>query len=312
MMAMHHIHMTNDETSASQRRLASTDLNLLVALEAVLEEVSVTRAAQRVGLSQPAMSHALARARRIFGDQLLVRVGGRSVLTPRARRLRGPLRDVLRRTERLFLEGDFDPSTTERTITIAMSPSTAMVLGRRLTRLLAREAPGARLRALTMQRLDDDLFISAEADVMLMTESFDTAHPRERLYPDEWVVIGGEPGLSDGRALELLAEREHVVHEPLLERAPYQALRRAGVGWTAAIRLQDPLLVPRFVAGTPRVGVHRRSVLDSVESWGVWEAAFPVEAGPLGMDMIWNPWGQEDAFRSWLRGLLERSAPPAA
>lgn len=307
MIVMHSIQMMNNK---SDLKLASVDLNLLVAVEAILDEVSVTRAAERVGLSQPAMSHALARARKVFGDQLLVRTGARSALTPRAQRLRGPLRDVLRRTERLFREGDFDPTAAQRAVTIAMTPSTAMVLGRRLARLLAREAPGIRLHALTTQRLHDDLFLGADADVMLMTESFDTVHPRERLYADEWVVIAGEPGISDGSALELLEEREHVVHEPLLERAPYQALRRAGVEWSTAVWLHDPFLVPRFVAGTPRVGVHRRSVLDAVDSWGVWEAAFPVDAGPLGMDMIWNPWGQEDAFRSWLRSLLERSVPP--
>ena len=102
--------------------LRSVDLNLLVALEALLSERHVTRAAERVGLSQPAMSNARGRLRGMCGDELLVRTATGMQATPRAVELAEPLRQVLRQVERV-LESDagFDPESSERTFTIRMS-----------------------------------------------------------------------------------------------------------------------------------------------------------------------------------------------
>jgi DNA-binding transcriptional LysR family regulator len=88
------------------------DLNLLVALDALLLEANVSRAAMRIGLSQPAASHALQRLRDIFGDPLLVRVGARMELTPRAQALRGP--QALDQVRGLFIPDDFDATSSER------------------------------------------------------------------------------------------------------------------------------------------------------------------------------------------------------
>src|SRR6059058_1887219 len=83
--------------------LNSLDLNLLVALDALLREASVSRAAMRIGLSQPAASHALQRLRDLLGDPLLVRTGARMELTPRAQTLRGPLAQALDQIRGLFV-----------------------------------------------------------------------------------------------------------------------------------------------------------------------------------------------------------------
>src|SRR6478672_8463875 len=91
------------------------DLNLLRALEAILEEQSVTKAAARLGLSQPAMSASLGKLRRHFGDELLTRVGNAYEPTPLAKELLEPTRTALRATDRVFVrEGEFDPRTSAR------------------------------------------------------------------------------------------------------------------------------------------------------------------------------------------------------
>src|ERR1700756_5050152 len=90
--------------------LRALDLNLLVALESLLEEASVGRAADRVALSQPAMSHALKRLRLLLGDPLLVRVGPRMQLTTRGEALRDPVKDVLSRVRDLLVMGAFTSS----------------------------------------------------------------------------------------------------------------------------------------------------------------------------------------------------------
>ena len=94
--------------------LAELDLNLLVALDALLREANVSRAAMRIGLSQPAASHALQRLREVLGDPLLVRTGARMELTPRAQGLRGPLAQALDQVRGLFIADDFDAASSER------------------------------------------------------------------------------------------------------------------------------------------------------------------------------------------------------
>src|SRR5215210_7835459 len=100
--------------------LNSLDLNLLVALDALLKETSVSRAAMRIGLSQPAASHALQRLRDLIGDPLLVRNGARMELTPRAIALRAPLTQALDQIRGLFTADDFDAARSERHFRLMM------------------------------------------------------------------------------------------------------------------------------------------------------------------------------------------------
>src|ERR1700761_5510596 len=106
--------------SIHSMNLNSLDLNLLVALEALLKEASVSRAAMRIGLSQPAASHALQRLRDAIGDPLLVRTGPRMELTPRAQALRGPLAQTLDQIRGLFIPDDFDALRSERRFRLMM------------------------------------------------------------------------------------------------------------------------------------------------------------------------------------------------
>src|SRR2546429_1431532 len=100
--------------------LNSLDLNLLVALDALLREASVSRAAMRIGLSQPAASHALQRLRELIGDPLLVRTGARMELTLRAQGLRGPLTQSLEQERGLFTRDEFDAARSERHFRLMM------------------------------------------------------------------------------------------------------------------------------------------------------------------------------------------------
>src|ERR1700760_2312771 len=100
--------------------LSSLALNLLVALDALLREANVSRAAMRIGLSQPAASHALQRLREVLGDPLLVRTGARMELTPRAQALRGPLAQALDQVRGLFIPDEFDAANSERQFRLMM------------------------------------------------------------------------------------------------------------------------------------------------------------------------------------------------
>lgn len=125
--------------------LASLDLNLLVALDALLLEASVSRAAMRIGLSQPATSHALQRLRDVLRDPLLVRVGSRMELTPRAQALRGPLAQALEQVRGLFVPDDFDAARSERRFRLMMPDLAVELLVPPLMEKITALAPNLRL-----------------------------------------------------------------------------------------------------------------------------------------------------------------------
>lgn len=126
--------------------LGGTDLNLLLPLKVLLEEGNVTRAGQRLNLSQPAMSAILARLRRRFDDELLVRAGREYELTPFARDLLPAAQHAVRlATVALELEDEFDPSTADRSFRLVMSDYAIAVIHEPLVRMVEAEAPGVRL-----------------------------------------------------------------------------------------------------------------------------------------------------------------------
>ena len=297
---------------AELARLASVDLNLLVPLLALLEEGSVTRAAGKVGLSQPAMSHALTRIRKLMGDELLVRQGRGMVLTPRAVELLPALRQALHQTARLVHAVPFDPAVDRRLITVAMTNSTAFVIGSTLSRLLAERAPNTVLRLRTTSVATMAVFAEDAADVVLLPEAFASPYPRERLYDDRWVVVTSWDSPREADALQLLEAVPHVVVDASLEnQRPYEVLTERKVPYTVRQRVSDYLFIPHLIAQAGGVAVHRYQVgleFDGRFDLRMEEFPFPIQT--LGIDMVWNPWLAEDPFKDWLRGILIEAAEP--
>ncbi|GAA1635227.1 LysR family transcriptional regulator [Georgenia ruanii] len=291
-------------------RLASVDLNLLVPLLALLEERSVTRAAAKVGLSQPAMSHALRRMRRLLGDELVVRQGSGMSLTPRGVELIVPLRRALHQTARVVGSAPFDPAVDRRVITVAMTSSTALVIGSTLARLLAERAPHAVLRMRIAPMPSSTMFTEDGVDVMLMSEAFTLPHPRERLYDDRWVVITNSRAPKAAGPAELLATLPHVTFDSSPQRyRPYEVLDAEGLAYTVRQYVSDSLLIPQLIAGAGGVAVHRYRVTTAMSAYldlRIEEFPFPIQR--LGTDMVWNPWLADDEFKSWLRGIFVEAA----
>ncbi|WP_040801113.1 LysR family transcriptional regulator [Nocardia higoensis] len=298
-------------TGSGLDRLASVNLNLLVPLLAVLEERSVTRAAERVGLSQPAMSHALGRMRRLFGDDLLVRQGSSVTLTPRALQLIAPLRTVLRQTADVVNFPGFDPATDRRVITVAMTTSTAFVLGPRLARLVAERAPHATLRLRTITVPTESTFTENGVDVVLVSEAFASPHPRERLYDDRCVVVASADSAPEASALDLITTLAHVVVDSERRVFPYGVLDEKGVSYRVGRLISDFLLVPYLVAQAGGVALLRYRVADAMRALvdlRIEEFPFPIPA--LGIDMVWNPHLGDAHFIAWLRQVLFDAARP--
>ena len=126
--------------------IRTKNLNLIPVLQALLKEVSVAKAANEIGLSQPAMSGALARLRILLNDPLLVRVGRTMRLTPRALRMRKQLDEVCAQIELFFQPEHFDPATAQHNFVIAAPDYNALLLSGALITRLRTEAPGIQLR----------------------------------------------------------------------------------------------------------------------------------------------------------------------
>ncbi|WP_424534464.1 LysR family transcriptional regulator [Sphaerisporangium viridialbum] len=292
-------------TGSALDRLASVNLNLLVPLLALLEERSVTRAAERVGLSQPAMSHALTRMRRLLGDDLVVRQGAGVTLTPRAQELIAPLRSALQQTARIVNFPCFDPATDQRVITIAMTNSTAFVVGPQLTRLIAERAPRATLRLRTITVPTEATFTDKGVDVVLLSEGHFSPYPRERLYNDRCVVVASPDTPPDANALDLLTTQPHIVVDTDRRVFPYSVLEERGIPYRVGQLISDFLLVPFLVARAGGVALLRYQVAAAMRTLAdlrIEEFPFPLPG--LGIDMVWNPRLADQYFIEWLRALL--------
>jgi DNA-binding transcriptional LysR family regulator len=167
------------------------DLNLIRALDALLREGGVSRAAVRLGLSQPAMSHALRRLRAALGDPLLVRVGGRMELTARALSLREPVSQALAGARRLLEPLDFDPATSQRRFLVMMPDLVASLIAPALTERVTREAPNVCVEISPWRSaalMTDEFVRSVDAIVTNRADAF-PGFRRQTLYRDSDVVV---------------------------------------------------------------------------------------------------------------------------
>ncbi|MFF2324811.1 MULTISPECIES: LysR family transcriptional regulator [unclassified Streptomyces] len=297
-------------TGSGLDRLASVNLNLLVPLLAVLEERSVTKAAERVGLSQPAMSHALTRMRRLLGDDLVVRQGAGVTLTPRALELIAPLRSALQQTAQIVNFPVFDPAKDQRVVTVAMTNSTAFVVGPRLMRLVAERAPHVTLRVRTITVPNEATFTDKGVDVALISEGHFSPYPRERLYNDRCVVVASPDSPPEAGALDLLTTQPHIVVDTDRRVFPYPVLEEQGIPYRVGLWISDFLLVPFLVARASGVALLRHQVAATMRTLAdlrIEEFPFPLPG--LGIDMVWNPRLSDHHFIEWLRALLFDAAP---
>jgi DNA-binding transcriptional LysR family regulator len=291
--------------------LESSDLSALATLDALLQESSVSRAARRLGLSTPAVSHALARLRERFDDPLLVRAGKSMVLTPRAEVLRPQVRDAIAVASRVFeASGEMEPSELERTFTLSTTDYVLSVFGRALDERVRREAPGVRLRFLPnalddadrLRRGDSDLAVGIYGDLPpeLKTRTLFT----ERLV---CVVRKGHPTVKKRLTLREFVKLEHVqvaprgrpggyVDELLEARGLERRVARAVPFFHTALEMaatSDYVLTI-----SERIAKATSAALGLV----VHEPPLPLE--PFALSMVWHPRFDGDQAHKWLRQQL--------
>ena len=205
--------------------LTGVDLNLLVALDALLAERSVTRAADRLGLSQPGMSNTLARLRKLVGDPLLVRQGLTLVPTPRAESLRQPIQEALSLIQQALDDRPgFDPARDHATFTVSCSDYSLLMLIGPLVRRLAAAAPGLTIQVLPRASDPVRLLRDGEADLVIEPAEImpDNALASRRLFADRWVccVWAGTTEVGDLMSMETYLRLGHLVYSAVRRRWP--------------------------------------------------------------------------------------------
>lgn len=296
--------------------LRNLDLNLLLSLDALLKERNVTRAAERLGLSQPAVSAALARLRRHFDDELLQRTGNRYVLTPLAEQLVDRTDAAMTGVRRVFdAAPDFDPGTARREFTLMVSDYAAAVLGDELATTVAREAPGVRLRLLqhSTYAVDHARETLRTVDGLVLPHGFLADIPSVDLYEDRWVCIVAEDNatVGDNLTLEDLARLPWVFtyHQPTAFTPAAQQMRVLGIEADVHIVVESFLAVPFLVAGTGRVALlQERLARRLAPAARVRVLPCPWEVVPLKEALWWHPSLRGDPAHTWLRGALRRAS----
>jgi DNA-binding transcriptional LysR family regulator len=287
------------------------DLNLLVVFDAVAHERNLTRAGLRLGMSQPAVSHALAHLRLILEDELFIRTPEGMMPTARAERMAGPARKALRDLRVALGSIEFDASHSSRRFTIAASDYAAHAVIPAFARRLAIHAPSVVLDVrpigsrLVLDQLD-------EGSVELALNTLIDGGDRFKcvgLLDDEYVaILSGENPASDEEALsiECFAGLPHIAIGSGFEDLSFIDAALADRGLARAVSATVPLhsLIMMLIGSGALAVVPRRIAADVTAVLPLIMRPLPFPSSRLALSMIWHRRFDDDPAHRWLRGML--------
>lgn len=303
------------------RDIKSLDLNLLKALDALLDEGSVTRAATRLGLTQPAVSGMLTRLRDSFDDPLFVRGQRGIVPTPRAQELAQPLREVLAEIQALLQPASFDPASADYTLTLAATDYALQTVVVPFVAELSRRAPGIRV---AVRPVDNDqaqsLMARGQLDLALLTP--DTTAPdlhMRPLFQESYACAlrAGHPACAAGAlTLDRFCDLGHALVSYSGERfwgVTDEALARIGRSRRVALSVTSFLVLIEILRTTDLITVAPSRLM--ARAAGLTLMAPPVDIPGFTKVAAWHDRTHRDPGQRWVRALLfetcARTDPPA-
>jgi len=289
--------------------MARLELNLLVALDALLTERSVTRAAEKLQLSQPALSASLARLRVHFSDPLLIREGNTYRLTPLAARLGEQTAIALDAARKVFAnEATFDASTSSREFTVYGSDYAFATVGAAVANGVRAVAPGIRFRFVQHSPaiVEDPMNSLRTVDGMLLPHGFTTDLPCLDVYEDEWVclVAADNPRVGDELTMDHLRELPWVfTYQSRSAFTPAgRQLQMIGVEPRIDVVVEGFLALPFFLMGTERIGMVQRKVAERfVMGREMRMLKPPFDVVRLAGALWWHPMHTDDPAHVWMR-----------
>jgi DNA-binding transcriptional LysR family regulator len=291
------------------------DLNLLVVLEAIYTEGGVSRAGEKLNLTQPAISHALSRLRELFDDPLFIRDGRGLAPTPLTRGLIEPLRRSLRSLTVVLTEaGRFDPGRTQAQFTIAMRDPVEILALPPITRRIAASAPNVDLRIVEVRRRSiETALASGTLDLALdVPLPLSSSVRRQRIAADPLVVVArqGHPQVGPGMPLATYLSQQHVLVTSRRRGPGLEDLALSQQGLQRRIRLRCRNYAAAFGV------VSRTDLLVTVPDRyaGLLNLGFdnqilplPFTAPTIDAYLYWHEAVEDDPANTWLRELVSRA-----
>ena len=292
--------------------LRGLDINLLVALDALMKERSITRAAEQLRLSQSGMSTALRRLRDFFHDPLLVPIGRNMVLTPLGESLVNPVHTIILQAKSLIDHSPgFDPKTTERQITIMASDYVGVVFLPDLLKRLQVAAPGISVDLVLQEDHLHGPLDRGEVDILIVPrQALSPDHPSARLFEDEYVCIVWDESreFNDELTFEHYMTSHHVITRLGKARAPafdswlFQKFDRQRI---VDVVTMNFTLVPHYVVGTNRIAtVHARMAKIYAKLFPLRIVPTPFEIPRIVEFIQWHRYSDKHPVTVWLRDLM--------
>lgn len=297
---------------SDQPLLSRLDLNLLVALDALLTERSVTRAAERLHLSQPALSASLARLRTHFNDQILARRGNTYELTPFAVHLADHTAVALEATRRVFeSQATWSAEESTREFSIYGSDYGFVTVGSVVSRLAAERAPGVRFRFMLHNPaiVDDAAARLRSADGIIIPHGPLSDLPYADLWHDDWVAIVADTNEAVGDALTMEQLAEFPWAMTYQSRSAFTSagrqVQQLGIEPRIEVVVESFLSMTHFITGTSRIAVIQAAIADlAVRGGGVRVVGLPFTPTPLTNALWWHPVHGRDPEHAWMRELF--------
>jgi len=298
----------------SRPALADVDLNLLVALDLLLKESSVTRAAARLGITQSAMSRTLNRLRALFDDPLLVRRGAELTPTALASQLAPKIADVLASVGQILAAPrQFDPARALRRFSLLASDYAQAVLVPALLERVREAAPNVDL-VVRATREPERMLANRDAALMVGPARADVSTlMRQLLFKDRLVCVARHrnPAIARELSLERYTQAQHVLVSPrgLQGGLVDDALRARGLERRVLLEVPHFLAAALVVAGSDLLlTVPERLAEVAAPRFDLRVAPLPLDVAPIEFLQLWHPRDQDDAAHVWLRAQVAAAA----
>lgn len=283
-------------------------MNLLVALDVLLHERNVTRAAERLFLSQPAMSGMLARLRHAFGDELLVRVGRKLEPTDFAASIAGRVHECVVELEDLLDDTrPFIPESDRRAFRIGASDYAALLLVGPTVNRLIEVAPHMSVHFLRLDLTASERLNVGEIDFAIFPAEIDSSLPSEPLFDDTWVCAAWDkhPSLGEELTIEEFLKHPHMafnISDPGHVSVADEFLARGGYERNVVASTESFTAAPFLLRGTTLLTIVPRRLAERMrQAAEVRLLELPFEVPPLQEKLVWNPRFTSSPGHAWMR-----------
>ncbi len=295
-------------------RFNHLDLNLLVALDVLLEEQNITRAAERLHMTQSATSGVLGRLRLYFEDELLAQVGRKMQPTPYARELAAPVRQVLLTIQSsITAKPVFDPATSKRHFRLITSDYLISVLFARVIQKISLEAPHITFELLGPGDTSTEMLMRGEADMMIVPEHYlIEGHPSQLLFEEEHVCVvwDGNTLVGDSISLDQYIEMGHVsVIFGRNRQLSVEEWLMSQYGFTRRMEVvtHDFNTLPQLIVGTQRVATMLQRMARLYANYLPLRIVQPPVKIPVMREfMLWHRTMEGDPMHRWLRAKISQ------